>query len=101
MTAYNIASNNIGNNNNLSYGNGHVQILRCRVCQQDSPSSRRDTWTSCSFCSKQVCVSCISSCERCRDEFCKFCITLNFSGAFSRPMCIECDRLESTVTGKG
>ena len=86
-------SNNSRSDDNNSYG----QILRCRICKQDSPSNHTDKWTTCTFCCKQVCVACISSCEKCSYEFCKFCITLNFSGAFSRPMCIDCDRQEITL----
>ena len=68
------------------------RVMNCPVCTHSASSNNTNVWTSCTFCSKQVCIACICTCEKCTDEFCKFCITLNFSGSFSRQMCIDCDR---------
>ena len=79
----------------VSSGYGKVMELAhvrsCPACTHTVATSNVDMWTRCSYCSKEVCTSCVAECERCCEHFCRFCATTNYSGAYSAPMCIDCN----------
>lgn len=47
--------------------------------------------TSCTFCERYTCQDCLEPCERCQNQFCRFCMRNDYFGNhYSRVHCLDC-----------
>jgi hypothetical protein len=50
----------------------------------------------CSFCERATCNDCMAQCEECGDQYCSFCRTIDYCGAISRTLCLDCSNERTT-----
>lgn len=62
----------------------------CRCC--DATMTGEMGFETCAYCARPSCVlKCLSVCEGCGHNFCKFCATINYDMSFERVMCLDCN----------
>ena len=55
------------------------------------PEMSRHRVETCNFCERAACPSCMKQCEGCKQVFCTFCSTSDYSfGSYARTVCIDC-----------
>ncbi|KAK7505427.1 hypothetical protein BaRGS_00003172 [Batillaria attramentaria] len=59
----------------------------CQTCRRPLAATR---CVRCQFCEKGVCVDCVRQCDRCYDNFCQVCTTINYDEAMERIFCLNC-----------
>mmetsp|Transcript_4431 Transcript_4431/g.10720 ORF Transcript_4431/g.10720 Transcript_4431/m.10720 type:complete len:190 (+) Transcript_4431:201-770(+) len=64
-----------------------VDGISCPFCR--TTEARRTS--PCSHCTKEVCTSCLRSCEICAQQFCSSCSTINYDLRYERELCFACN----------
>ena len=68
----------------------HV-IESCRCCNAQFNEQLILQTSTCNFCEKRSCESCIVMCTLCAMPFCKFCSTVSYKYGFDQITCIDCN----------
>lgn len=50
-----------------------IEVRQCQRC------SEKGELIPCSYCSREICNSCVMQCERCQETFCTACSTIKYS----------------------
>ena len=88
-----------GRQGELSTANTNNAV--CQVCQSpnhiNTSNANPQEYNQCHFCEKLMCSNssnrfCAKVCEQCGYTFCQFCSTINYSFAYEKVMCIDCNQ---------
>lgn len=55
------------------------------ICKKSATIS-----TTCTFCERDCCGSCLEQCEKCRKQYCRLCLRNDYLGNYSRVLCLDC-----------
>lgn len=85
---------------NVMPTNSLLAYFSCKSTRKsNAPQPKAPKAPACTFCERAACTKCMRQCEECRQPFCTFCSTNDYYGAYTRTVCLDCNRQETSGDG--